>query len=527
MTPPPHDGPPRHHPAGASLLRRTAVGAGWMVAWRAFTRVLGLASTLVLARALVPADFGLLAMATGFAAAVEALSQVGLQDALVRHPDGERLRDTGFTLQLARGLATGLAVALAAPAAAWWFAEPRLLPVLLILAAGALAAGAENIGIVAFRRDLRFDRQFALLSAPRLLQLAVTVPLALALHSYWALLAGIVAARLARTAMTWLVHPYRPRLSLAGWRELAGFSLWTWAGSLAGLVWDRCDPFVLGPRFGAARLGLYVQAQELAALPATELVLPAVEALFAGLASSSRAGGSPARLAPAVALALTMAILPLAIAISCAAGDVVAVLLGPHWAAAAGLVAILAWQGAFAPFGFVVGVTLLAGGLARRNFVANAAASAIRLAALIAAVALTRRLDLIAWTTVGCVAAEAAVFLALLPGGAGWLRETAGGFARAAAAAAVTVAALAALGLAWRPPPAASFSALAHGLLVGIVTLVVYAAALLAAWFAAGRPDGPERRLSGLVAARLRVRRRTPPSRSQFTDTGLVGRRRT
>src|SRR5579863_6168139 len=77
--------------SGASLLRRTAVGASWMVAWRALTRLLGLVSTLVLARVLVPADFGLLAMATSFAAAVEALSQLGLQDALVRHPDGERL----------------------------------------------------------------------------------------------------------------------------------------------------------------------------------------------------------------------------------------------------------------------------------------------------------------------------------------------------------------------------------------------------------------------------------------------------
>src|SRR5580704_14856155 len=100
-----------------------------MVAWRALTRVLGLASTLVLARVLVPADFGLLAMATSFAAGIEALSQLGLQDALVRHPDGERLHDVAFTLQLARGLATGLVVALAAPLAAWWFAEPRLGPV--------------------------------------------------------------------------------------------------------------------------------------------------------------------------------------------------------------------------------------------------------------------------------------------------------------------------------------------------------------------------------------------------------------
>ncbi|HEY0206635.1 MAG TPA: oligosaccharide flippase family protein, partial [Acetobacteraceae bacterium] len=63
------------------------------------TRSLGLVSTLVLARLLVPADFGLVAMATTFSAGVEALSQLGLQDALVRRrEDGFELHHTAFTL---------------------------------------------------------------------------------------------------------------------------------------------------------------------------------------------------------------------------------------------------------------------------------------------------------------------------------------------------------------------------------------------------------------------------------------------
>ena len=471
-----------------------------MVAWRVVTRVLGLASTLVLARVLAPADFGLLAMATTFAVAVEALSQLGLQDALVRHPDGDALRDTAFTLQLCRAAATAMVVAAAAPAAAWWFAEPRLTQVLLALAAAALMAGAENIGIVAFRRDMRFDRQFALLSGPRLLQVAVTIPLALALQNYWALLAGIVASRLARTAMTYVVHPYRPRLRLSGWRTLAGFSLWTWATSVAGLVWDRCDPFVLGPRIGAGRLGVYLQALELASLPTTELVVPATEALFAGLASAQRRGDSVAHLAPTVALALLMGILPLIITISSSAGYIVAVLLGPRWAEAQGLVAILAWQGVVAPFAHVVGVTLVAGGRMRRNFVANVAASAIKLTALVTTVSLTTRLDIVAAVTVGCVAAEATVFLLLLKrGGEMRLRDSAGGFARALLAAALSVLAVRQTGLAWRSVTMPALPALGVGLLLGMTASAIYIVALLAAWRLAGRPEGPEARLLALA----------------------------
>jgi lipopolysaccharide exporter len=488
--------------AAASLFHRTAIGAAWMVAWRMVTRTLGLASTLVLARILLPADFGLLAMATTFSAAVEALSQIGVQDALIRHPNSERLLDTGFTLQLGRGIATGLVVALAAPGAAAWFIEPRLIPLLLILAGCAVVAGTENIGIIAFRRDMRFERQFLLLSGPRLLQAAITIPLALLLQSYWALVAGIVVSRLVRTAMTYVLHSYRPKLSLTGWRELGQFSFWTWVSALAGLVWDRCDPFVLGPELGAGFLGLYVQSVELATLPTTELVIPAADALLAGFSVSQRQGRSTAALAPTAALVLMTAIFPLVITVSCGAGDIVAVLLGQNWARAQDLVAILAWQGVVAPFGFVIGVTLVAHGLVRRNFIANSIAAAIKLTGLTVTVMLTRRLDIIAWVIVGCVSCEAVVFYGLLPRDArGSLRQLLAGLTRASLAAAAAMWVLWELGLAWRGQSAWGLPALADGLLIGLVTLFVYFAALLGAWLAVGRPPGPEQRLLSLAAA--------------------------
>ena len=51
-----------------SVNQRMAVGAAWMIGFRLVDRGIGLVSTLILARLLVPADFGLLAMATSFIA---------------------------------------------------------------------------------------------------------------------------------------------------------------------------------------------------------------------------------------------------------------------------------------------------------------------------------------------------------------------------------------------------------------------------------------------------------------------------
>ena len=508
--------------APASLSSKTLTGAMWMVLWRMVTRVLGLASTLVLARLLMPADFGLLAMASTFAASIESLSQVGLQDALVRHiADDRRLFDTAFTLQAGRALVTSAIIVVCAPAASWWFNEPRLLPMLLVLAAGSIVAGLENVGIIEFRREMRFDMQFKLLSIPRVLQVATTIPLALATQSYWALIVGIIVGKVARTVMTYRLHPFRPALRLAGWRELAGFSFWTWTTCVAAVVWDRCDPFVVGPVVGTARLGVYLLAFEVAILPVTELIAPAADALFAGFASAQKQGATSVQQAARVALLLLMGIVPLIVTISCASGYVVAALLGPKWMEAQGLAAILAWQCLFSPFSHVCSVALVAHGQVRLNFIGNVIASAIKLGALLITVALTSDLRVIAAVTAVCVAAESAVFLLLLTRvGDLRLRRVAGGVLRIALATGVTLVALRQSGFAWQPVTLPVIPALLEGGLIGGAVAAIYAATLAIVWFLSGRPVGPELDMAQLLTERLAFlsQRRLRPQDAQPRD---------
>lgn len=476
------------------LVRQTAVGAGWMIAWRLVTRCLGLVSTLVLARILVPADFGLIAMASTFAQAVEQMSQLGLGDALVRRRGpAHELFDAAFTLQLGRGVLTAALLAAFAPAAAWWFDEPRLIAVVLVLAAGSLISGLENIAIAEFRRDMRFGMQFKLLSVPRLVQVGLTVPLALVLQSYWALLAGIVIGRLARTVMTYSVHSYRPRLRLSGWRELAGFSFWTWATTLINVMWDRSDPFVVGPALGAATLGTYLLAVEIGTLPVSELIAPAAEAMFAGFASAQNRGRSSTGVAPLVATALCLATLPVVLAISAASGQVVLALLGPRWAAAQPLVAIAAWQCVFSPFGWVTTMALVANGHVRANFVAHAAAAVVKVAVMVAAVRLTGDIAVVTLAGTACVGFESLLFVLLLRGtGQVRLRACAGALCRGVAATMVTAGALSWSGWGWRPGGSSVPEAVLCGAGLGLFTLGLYGLVLFALWRACGRPDSAE-----------------------------------
>lgn len=483
-----------------SLGRRAVSGAGWILAWRMVTRGLGFVSTLVLARVLVPNDFGLVAMATAFSGAIESLSQFAVEDALIRRVEEDtRLHDAAFTVQLGRSVLTAAIVALAAPLAADWFSEPRLTPVLLVLAAITAIGGLDNIGIVEFQRQLRFNVHVRVLAIPRLLQVVATVGAAVLTHSYWALLIGVGTQRIARVAVTYLIHPYRPRLSLAGWRDLAGFSFWLWAAGMASLVWDRCDTFIVGRYFGSAKLGLYMVGSQVALLPVTDLIAPAASVLMASFAFSRRSGGEAAANALPVAGALLLGVVPMVLVLSAGASYVVMLLLGVKWVAARPLIEIMAGMCLFSPVSYVCGAVLTTIGQVRRQFYAVAVAALVKVVILYLA-ARYFSLEMLAVGSVACVAMEALLLVwQLRIVGYARLRRSAFGLLRGALSGGVAAAVLARVGGTWTAAPSVAFVAspfldsLLHLALLGGVATVTFGGCVTLLWLASGRPEGPER----------------------------------
>lgn len=496
-----------------SVTSRTVIGASWMMAWRMVTRGLGLISTLVLARLLVPADFGLVATATSLAAAIDSMSQLGLVAALVRHAKADRgLYDTAFTLQLIRGTLTAAVVAAGAWWAADWFGDARLFAVLLVLAGGAIVAGLENIAIVAFERDLRFDIEFRLLLLPRLLQFAVTMTLAFTLHSYWALVLGGAVGRVARTAFTYRLQPHRPRLTLSHWQELASFSFWSWAGSLAYLVWNRCDTFILGPALGMAKLGIFLLSAEIGLLPTTEVMEPASRALYAGVAAVRNRGADGIGMALSVTSTLLMFVMPISIGISATSGFIVAGLLGPNWVSGRPVIAMFALLSVLTPISFVASTILNSSGHIRANFWVMLRAALFRCLAVYMA-ARYGQIDLVAVAVGGALLMEASLFLRELAkhGRLNW-RASVPGLLRTIACNLTMAAAAWASGMTWRPVELGSVQALLVGGTIGLACIAVSWGMQTALWFALGRPAGPEATLIR-VATTFTDRWRLTPAR--------------
>jgi lipopolysaccharide exporter len=224
-----------------------------------------------------------------------------------------------------RGFSVAVLIAALAYPAASFFDDRRLGPVLLFIACLPALDGLANIGAVNFRRDFAFHKEFAIMVLPKLCGMLAAIFAAAMLHSYVAMLVGMGMNRTLRVVMSYIMHVYRPRLSLAAWRELAGYSAWTWLVSLAVLVRDRSDSLMLGRLMNTSAVGFYSVGAEVAALPTTELIEPLGRAAFsafaAGRQQNQHVGETFSRLIGSAAL-LT---LPAGVGLSLVAAPLVAI----------------------------------------------------------------------------------------------------------------------------------------------------------------------------------------------------------
>ena len=320
-----------------------AKGAIWMVMFKLVQRVIGFASTLILARLLVPADFGLIAMAMSIFAILEIMSAFSFDLALIQNQHAERRHyDTVWTFNVLFGLLNAtLMIVLAVPAAAF-FSEPRVEWIMYSLALCALISGFDNIGVVAFQKDLELHKDFYFGVAKKLTTFVVTVGLAYLWRDYWALIVGMVTGRVVGLCMSYWVHPYRPRFSLAAASELFHFSKWMLINNILIYINNSGINSVIGKVFGVHALGTYTMAYEISNLPTTELVWPISRAVFPGY---SMLAGDVAKLRRSFLQVISVVALltvPAGIGIGLVAESLVRVLLGEKWMDAVSMIQVLA-----------------------------------------------------------------------------------------------------------------------------------------------------------------------------------------
>jgi len=345
-----------------------AKGAFITISMRWIDRVIGLASTLILARLLHPEDFGIIAMASLVIGLVDVLFDLGVNVALIQNPNATQEHyNTAWTLRILQTLCTASVIVLGAPFAGDYFGDQRVVPVIQFMAIGLVVNGLENIGVVSFQKNMQFGRDFRFLFLKRITGFVVTVAAALAIQSYWALVVGALAGRVMGVILSYLMHPMRPRLSLAKFREIFAVSQWMLVRSVGAYLDNNLHRMFVGRISGTATMGAYTLADEISAMPSSELLAPINRVLFPAFAQARENAPELKRLLLLAQGVQTLIGVPAAIGLALVAHEAIAILLGEKWLMTVPFVQLLALTHAAQAITTSTGYALITIGHARRS----------------------------------------------------------------------------------------------------------------------------------------------------------------
>jgi lipopolysaccharide exporter len=362
------------------IKSRLAKGTFWITVTRAATNLLGLMSTIVLARLLMPADFGLVAIATTMLAILSTVTELSLSHALIQHsnPTDEHFH-TAWSLNMARAIVISAVVVAAAYPTALIYDEPRLTGVIVALGLTVALNGATNPKLVIFQRGLDFRQNLYLVVSSKVAGFLVAVAIAVIYRSYWALVAGSIASQVSTLAVSYMLKPFRPRIMWKYARDLFSFSSWlTLSQVIKTLNW-RFDQLLIGGILGRTSLGYYTVGERLASLPTREATTPLTQTLFPAFSALKhdkarlrRAYGSAQPLISAIAL-------PVAFGWALVADPMVRLVIGEKWLPAVVVVQFIACVAGIGSLNSAVMPLALAMGEPRKLFYRDAAYFLLRM----------------------------------------------------------------------------------------------------------------------------------------------------
>ena len=319
-----------------------AKGTGWTVGTQLIIQAIAMLSTMVLARLLVPADFGLVALATALSGALHAISEFSFDLALIQNQSAARREyDTAWTLSICRNAILAGMLAAGAGLIASAFGDERLEPVVYWLALGTFFSGFQNIAVVDFRKQLAFHRDLVFMVVGKLGPVVVTVPLAFIWRDYWALVAGIVAGSIFRVALSFGMHQYRPRITFDGWRDLIHFSKWLLLGNLSIFISNRSSTFILGKILGEHTVGVFSISGDIAGIISNNLFMPLRRAIYPGYAKLANDVERLHDMFVDIFAVVFLVGAPLTLGIGLVANPLVRITLGEQWLGAIPLIQIL------------------------------------------------------------------------------------------------------------------------------------------------------------------------------------------
>ncbi len=334
------------------LKSRSIAAFGWSAVDAAGRQGIQFLVTLILARLLSPAEFGLLGMLSLFIALGGSIVDSGFGSALIQRKEiTEADKSSVFFFNAAMGALMALTIAAAAPWIAGFYRQPILLPLTRVMALNLFIGSFGVVQLALLRRSLDFRTQ----CKASILAIVVSGVLAIWMawrgYGVWSLAAQALVSTAASTALIWVFCPWKPimRFRVDSLRSLFGYGSRLLASGLLSTFFDRIQLTVIGKAFSATELGFYTRAYSTQQFPVSLLSMVVNRVTMPIFSKLSHVGGALRPVVRKAQISIMLPTLPMMFGLAVVARPLVLVLFGAKWLPCVPYLSVLSLAGALWP----------------------------------------------------------------------------------------------------------------------------------------------------------------------------------
>lgn len=306
--------------------------SSYLVFQKFLQRILGVVSTVILARLLSPEDFGLVAIAMLVLWFVESVSDAGSEAYILQQTEvPSAALNSAWTLDFTLKSVAFLLIIGLAPIVSWFHGHSELLYIIIASGFIIIISALRNPGLILLKRAQNYGGIVKISVAAKLLSLLVSIPIAFSLKSYWALIFGQLALEIFVTSLSYKVSNYRPRFDISNIPIQWEFSKWLIPRAVIGYFRNHLDTILVGSFYKSSDLGAYNNMKYFSSIPMLQLLGPLVEPLHVELGKVGDNKSEMIHQAGLTIRVLSLVAAPMISFLFVGAQPIVGLVLGEQW----------------------------------------------------------------------------------------------------------------------------------------------------------------------------------------------------
>lgn len=249
-------------------------GISWMGALRVVTRSLALVKIAILARILVPAQFGIYGIATLVLGFLEMLTETGINIFLIQKKEKiDEYVNSAWVVSIVRGFLIGILIFVLAPFIASYFKNENAVFILYLVSAVPVIRGFINPSCIKYQKNLEFNKQFKYDSVIFFVDTIFAIGLGVITKSENSFVYAMIISTALEVVLSFVYFKPAPKFVFEKEKtmEVINRGKWITGAGVFNYLFQNIDDILVGRILGTTSLGIYQQAYKISTLPVSEV----------------------------------------------------------------------------------------------------------------------------------------------------------------------------------------------------------------------------------------------------------------